>query len=157
MKLVNKIAPVLMAAIVAFGLSLSVNAAPANSSDIGVVDFQKVVQSYAKAKDFAAQDESKKKELKDVRDSLATQLKDAENKSPVEKKALEDKLNEQFSVKLKEYRTWAVTQDEALRKSIDTAVQAVAKEQNVSMILIKPAVVQGGRDLSEEVIKKLNK
>lgn len=147
--------PLMVVGLMAVGLLA--NAAPITSSDIGVVDFQKVVQSYSKAKDFATQDEGKKKEMKDLRDSLAKQLKDAENKSPVEKKALEDKLNEQFSAKLKEYRTWAVTQDEALRKNIDAAVQAVSKEQGVSMILIKPAVVQGGRDLSDQVIQKLNK
>lgn len=139
------------------GNQLPANAADSNSVSIGVVDFEKVIVSYAKAKDFATKDNQKRQELKTLRDQLADQLKKGESLSPVEKKVLEDKLNAQFGDQLKAYRDWATAEDDTLRKNVDAAIEQVSKDQSVGLILIKPAVFQGGKDITDLVIQKLNK
>lgn len=52
-----------------------------------------------------------------------------------------------------------VLQSEAqnkLKNSFESAVSAVAKEKNLSAVLVKDAVPQGGVDITAEVIKKMN-
>ena len=131
--------------------------AAAPSASIGVVDFQKIIQGYTKAKDFATLDGTKRQELATLRKSLADQLKEAEKATPVEKQALKDKLNEQFATKVKEYNTWASTEDQKLTAAINTAINTVAKEQILGIILSKSAVFQGGADITEKVVTSLNK
>ena len=130
--------------------------AAGTGSSIGVIDYQKLMVGYAKAKDFYNKDVAKRKELKTLRDGLAEELKKGESLSPVEQKVLEDKLNTQFSSQMKAYRDWAVAGDDMIQKSIDAAIEGVTKEEKLSMILIKPAVVSGGRDVTDVVLKKLN-
>jgi len=43
-----------------------------------------------------------------------------------------------------------------IAKDVRAAVEAVAKESNTPMVLNKAAVIVGGNDLTEKVIKKLN-
>ena len=142
---------------VVLGNHIPASAADSGNANIGVVDFEKVIVNYAKAKDFATKDAQKRQELKSLRDQLADQLKKGENLSPVEKKVLEDKLNAQFGDQLKAYRDWATAEDDTLRKNVDAAIEQVSKDQNVGLVLIKPAVFQGGKDITDVVIQKLNK
>jgi outer membrane protein len=146
-----------LAVLLAVVLSPAAGFAAEGSSDVGVIDYQELMVGYAKAKDFFTKDQTKRKELKDLRDRLAEELKKGEKLSPVEQKVLEDKLNTQFSAKLKEYKDWAVAEDTTIQKSIDTAIDTVSKENNLRMILVKPAVVVGGKDVTKDVLTKLNK
>jgi outer membrane protein len=139
-----------------FATSADAPAAASSGASIGVIDYQKLMLNYAKAKDFYNKDVAKRKELKELRDSLAEELKKGEKLSPVEQKVLEDKLNTQFTAKMKEYRDWAVAEDGTIQKNVDTAIDTVTKEQKMGMILVKPAVVSGGRDITDDVLKKLN-
>jgi Skp family chaperone for outer membrane proteins len=129
------------------------------AEQIGVVDMQVISQKYTKSQALAAQIKSKEQELQKLRDELAGQLKAAEARkmSPVEKKTLEDKLNGQFAAKFKEYREWALMQDQGLKEELNKAIQATSSSQKLDVVFPRQAVLQGGRDITEDVLNNLNK
>lgn len=122
-------------AMVSFGCS-------GRNAEFGVVDMKAV--------------ESKAEIVKTVKEEVATKgkalqeemTKEMEGKSQKEqKKIVEDKTAEMQLV-----------QSEAqnkLKASLDSALNAVAKEKGLGAVLIKDAVPQGGVDVTDSVIEKM--
>ena len=122
-------------AMVSFGCS-------GRNAEFGVVDMKAV--------------ESKAEIVKTVKEEVATKgkalqeemTKEMEGKSQEEqKKIVEDKTAETQLV-----------QSEAqnkLKASLDSALNAVAKEKGLGAVLIKDAVPQGGVDVTDSVIEKM--
>ena len=122
-------------AMVSFGCS-------GRNAEFGVVDMKAV--------------ESKAEIVKTVKEEVATKgkalqeemNKEMEGKSQEEqKKIVEDKTAEMQLV-----------QSEAqnkLKASLDSALNAVAKEKGLGAVLIKDAVPQGGVDVTDSVIEKM--
>lgn len=122
-------------AMVSFGCS-------GRNAEFGVVDMKAV--------------ESKAEIVKTVKEEVATKgkalqeemTKKMEGKSQEEqKKIVEDKTAEMQLV-----------QSEAqnkLKASLDSALNAVAKEKGLGAVLIKDAVPQGGVDVTDSVIEKM--
>lgn len=122
-------------AMVSFGCS-------GRNAEFGVVDMKAV--------------ESKAEIVKTVKEEVATKgkalqeemTKEMECKSQEEqKKIVEDKTAEMQLV-----------QSEAqnkLKASLDSALNAVAKEKGLGAVLIKDAVPQGGVDVTDSVIEKM--
>lgn len=112
------------------------------NAEFGVVDMKAV--------------ESKAEIVKTVKEEVATKdktlqeemTKEMEGKSQEEqKKIVEDKTAEMQLV-----------QSEAqnkLKASLDSALNAVAKEKGLGAVLIKDAVPQGGVDVTDSVIEKM--
>ena len=122
-------------AMVSFGCS-------GRNAEFGVVDMKAV--------------ENKAEIVKTVKEEVATKgkvlqeemTKEMEGKSQEEqKKIVEDKTAEMQLV-----------QSEAqnkLKASLDSALNAVAKEKGLGAVLIKDAVPQGGVDVTDSVIEKM--
>ena len=122
-------------AMVSFGCS-------GRNAEFGVVDMKAV--------------ESKAEIVKTVKEEVATKgkalqeemTKEMEGKSQEEQKTIvEDKTAEMQLV-----------QSEAqnkLKASLDSALNAVAKEKGLGAVLIKDAVPQGGVDVTDSVIEKM--
>ena len=122
-------------AMVSFGCS-------GRNAEFGVVDMKAV--------------ESKAEIVKTVKEEVATKgkalqeemTKEMEGKSQEEQKQIvEDKTAEMQLV-----------QSEAqnkLKASLDSALNAVAKEKGLGAVLIKDAVPQGGVDVTDSVIEKM--
>ena len=122
-------------AMISFGCS-------GRNAEFGVVDMKAV--------------ESKAEIVKTVKEEVATKgkalqeemTKETEGKSQEEqKKIVEDKTAEMQLV-----------QSEAqnkLKASLDSALNAVAKEKGLGAVLIKDAVPQGGVDVTDSVIEKM--
>ena len=94
---------------------------------------------------------------------IKTTKEDANNKLKELKaqmdKDMAGKQGEEASKVMEDYSAKAqLIQSEAqnkLKASLDTALNAVAKEKNLGAIMIKEAVPQGGTDVTEDVIKKM--
>lgn len=122
-------------AMISFGCS-------GRNAEFGVVDMKAV--------------ESKAEIVKTVKEEVATKgkalqeemTKEMEGKSQEEqKKIVEDKTAE-----------IQLVQSEAqnkLKASLDSALNAVAKEKGLGAVLIKDAVPQGGVDVTDSVIEKM--
>ena len=100
------------------------------NAEFGVVDMKAV--------------ESKAEIVKTVKEEVATKGKALQEE---QKKIVEDKTAEMQLV-----------QSEAqnkLKASLDSALNAVAKEKGLGAVLIKDAVPQGGVDVTDSVIEKM--
>ena len=112
-------------AMVSFGCS-------GRNAEFGVVDMKAV--------------ESKAEIVKTVKEDVATKGKEGKSQEE-QKKIVEDKTAEMQLV-----------QSEAqnkLKASLDSALNAVAKEKGLGAVLIKDAVPQGGVDVTDSVIEKM--
>jgi Skp family chaperone for outer membrane proteins len=132
----------------------------AYAENIGVVDTQLIAQKYTKAVTVGEQVKSREQELQTLRDNLSSELKKSQadkKMSPVEKKTEEDKLNNEFAAKFKEYRDWAVTQENGINADMSNAIKAVATAKSLDVVLPKQVVMQGGTDITQDVLNSLNK
>lgn len=112
------------------------------NSEFGTVDMRKVE---AEAQFIKTVRTDLDKQVKELREKA---IKDSEGKSEEEQK----KIAEDFQAKAK------LAQSEAqnkLKASVDTAMNAVAKEKGLGAILLKDAVPQGGKDVTADVIAKM--
>ena len=122
-------------AMISFGCS-------GRNAEFGVVDMKAV--------------ESKAEIVKTVKEEVATKgkalqeemTKEMEGKSQEEqKKIVEDKTAEMQLVQSEAHNK--------LKASLDSALNAVAKEKGLGAVLIKDAVPQGGVDVTDSVIEKM--
>ena len=123
------------AAMLSFGCS-------GRNSEFGVVDMQKVEKEATILKTVQTDLE---KQIKELREKA---IKDSEGKEDAEKR----KIAEDFQAKAK------LAQSEAqnkIKSSVDSAMNAVAKEKGLGAILVKQAVPQGGKDVTADVIAKM--
>ena len=122
-------------AMVSFGCS-------GRNAEFGVVDMKAVESKAEIVKTVKEEDATKGKALQEE------MTKEMEGKSQEEqKKIVEDKTAEMQLV-----------QSEAqnkLKASLDSALNAVAKEKGLGAVLIKDAVPQGGVDVTDSVIEKM--
>lgn len=112
------------------------------NSEFGTVDMRKVE---AEAQFIKTVRTDLDKQVKELREKA---IKDSEGKSEEEQK----NIAEDFQAKAK------LAQSEAqnkLKASVDTAMNAVAKEKGLGAILLKDAVPQGGKDVTADVIAKM--
>ena len=124
---------------------------------IGVVDLAKIGQEYNEARTLRTQASAKEEELKKLREDLAQRLKEeGEGMSPLEKKTLEERLSQEFVEKFKAYREWRLANETSMNDKVEQAIQGVARDKQIDIILAKPAVLQGGQDITSDVIFKLN-
>lgn len=94
-------------------------------------------------------------------------FKDATKDLQTKGKAMEDSLNKETAGKSQEEAQKIVSEKSAqmqtlqaeaqnkVRASFDAAAKEVAKQKNLSAILVKEAVPQGGVDVTEDIIKTM--
>ncbi len=138
-------------------LFLSVNALA--DTVIGVVDIQKVfndakIVSDAK-KQFAAKNAEIEKEITKRQEKL-NEASAKKEVSAAELKKMEDKFVEELKPLKQQLNDMDAELTAKVKKDIDTAIKAIAKEQNITITFDKRTVLDGGIDLTDAVIKKLN-
>ncbi len=133
----EKIVAGLLVAAALFSFGCGSNAA------FGVVDMQKVGTEAPIIK-------TTEEEFNKQRDEMMQQMqKDMEGKSGEELQ----KVQEDYTAKAKLMQSEAQNK---MKSSLDAALAAVAKEKNLSAIMDKRAVPQGGTDVTSDVIAKMN-
>lgn len=140
------IALVFIGSVVALALSQSASvnvASAASSSNVGVVDYA----------EFGSL-----KIVTDVKDQMQTEAQNAQtdfeaktaNMSDAEKQQYYQQTMQRLQQKNEELM-------EPVRKQIEDAVKAVAEAQGLTVVLQKDTVVYGGKDITQDVVKKLSK
>lgn len=126
---------------------------------IGVVDIQKVftdAKVIAEAKkQFAAKQAEVDKEINKRQEKL-NEASAKKEVSAAELKKMEDKYVEELKPLKQQLQDLDAELTAKVKKEIDTAIKAVAKEQNITVTFDKRTVLDGGIDLTDAVIKKLN-
>jgi Skp family chaperone for outer membrane proteins len=126
--------------------------------NIGVVDRDKVVTSYPKAQSAA-------EDLKRQEDKVHKLIEDsnkqyeegkAAHKPPAELEGMQRRLQNQIDEEVRRVQAKAQGLEGQLESEIDTAIRAEAAARKIDTVFMKQAVLLGGTDLTEGVIKKLN-
>ena len=130
------LALVFIGSVVALGLSqLGTNTASAASSSVGVVDYRKAMMSHP---DYASASNEMQKAMQEAQMRFEA---DNANKSDEEQAQMELQQKEQDLIS-------------GIQKKIDDAVKQVAEAKGLSVVIDKSAVVYGGQDITDDVMKK---
>lgn len=140
------IALVFVGSVVAIALSQTANmpmASAASSSNVGVVDYQQ----FTNLKIFTDAQEKFQKAVQEAQDDFNQK---AANLSEQERM----QYQQQTMQRLQQQQADLM---EPIDKQIEAAVKEVAEAQGLTVVLHKDTVVYGGKDITQDVIKKLSK
>lgn len=135
--------------------AVSLSSVAAYAAGVGVVDLDKVVSNYSKAEDVSTDLKNKEIELQKFLTDAQKKLKEAA--TPVEKKQLEDKLTAEFKTRSDSFKDAQVKEWKQVEDNVYGAINQTAKDQKLDLVLNKASVLVGGTDISDDVIKVLNK
>jgi Skp family chaperone for outer membrane proteins len=128
--------------------------AKSSAAGTGIVDLDKIRDNYTVAQELTADLKVKESDLQKFIMDAQKQIQEA--KTPVEKKNLEDKLGEQFNVKRNAYAKDQTAKWSKIEDTVISTIKAVSASKKFDMVLNKQVVIDGGYDITDEVIAKLN-
>lgn len=116
-----------------------------------VIDVQKVAAESSRVKALTKEQAAKREELSKFVKKASDDIKKETNET--KKKALEEKYNKEFKKKqeemIKSYEAKLLDID----KEITALINRKAKEGGYSIVLTKGAVLSGGTDITNEIVK----
>ncbi|MBS1989455.1 MAG: OmpH family outer membrane protein [Cyanobacteria bacterium SZAS LIN-2] len=130
---------------------------PAKSTNIGIVDRNKVITSFTKAQQAAQELKGQEDKVRNLLESSNKKYEEAKaaKKSPTELKALQDSLQKQIDTEYKAAQGRAQALESQLESDIDKAIKDEATSKNLDTVLVKDSVLLGGLDITDGVIKRL--
>ncbi|MDR7866213.1 MAG: OmpH family outer membrane protein [Sporomusaceae bacterium] len=132
----------LLAVAVIVAAALMLGGCSSGPGAVGILDVNKVMSDSPKVKQFQEQLNTKAKELSD-------QLE--KDKASLSADEFQKKQEAAYGDFLKIKQDLEGQVDAAIKQSVD----AVAKEKKLGVILYKNSVAQGGTDITDEVIKRM--
>jgi len=125
-----------------------------NAEGTGTVDLDKIRENYAAAQELTAELNVKEAELKQFIVDAQKQIQNA--KTPLEKKNLEEKLGQQFDIKRMasskdQAQKWALIENAVIK-----SIKDISTAKKFDLVLNKQVVIDGGTDITDEVLAKLN-
>ena len=127
----------------ATGAALGLVAGCGSSDKVGVVNTEKIVQESNKAKDLNKEMEAKQKE---ITDRLA-QVQGTQSE--------EEFHNTQMNAQ-QELQIFGQAKSKEFKAYVESNIQSVAKEKELTVVANDQAIMTGGIDITEDVIKKMN-
>ena len=142
------IAVVFVGSVVALALtqmgSLTGGTASAASSSIGVVDFRQIMSQSTDVQAANTKMQLAIEEAKQEFDSKSASMSEEEKAN----------LYQQTQEKLAQKQQSLI---EPIQKKVEAEVKAVAESKGLSVVIDKSAVVYGGTDITQDVIRKMAK
>ena len=139
-------------------LVLTATAATLRADNMGYIDVKKVFTSYGKTQKAQADLETKEKAYSAAFDEKNKKIQEAKDKNQSE--ADVQKLIKQYEDELEPQKKEIVELNNRLstelQQDIIKAVDAIAKELGVDIVLDKQVIITGGTDLTELVVARLN-
>ncbi len=125
---------------------------------IGTVDRDKVVTSYPKAQQAAEELKRSEEKVHKLIEDSNKQYEEAKTakKPPAELEGLQKRLQNQIDGEVKGVQARAQNLESQLENEIDSAIKAEAAAKHCDVVVLKQAVLVGGTDLTEGVIKRLS-
>lgn len=139
---------------------------------VGIIDYEKVFSSYYKTDlintslktrtddwqkkldDYKTQISGMKEQYDKGENAMSDDVKKTERKKIMDKLQEYQDLGQDLTTKLKEEQ---FKEYEKLKKEIDEVIQKFGKDQKFSMILDRAFIFFGGEDVTDQLIKELNK
>jgi outer membrane protein len=138
---------------------MAITAYSVNAATVAYIDGQKIFLSYDKIK--KAEELFKKKELL-IQDEIEKKQKQYEkaksdNMSDGDLRKLVEKFDKELAPKKEEITELRRKITEEIHNEIVKASDDIAKEMGYEVVLDKKLIITGGIDITDKVIKKLNK
>ena len=138
------IALIFIGSVVALALTQSGGIASAAGSNVGVIDQQQVLSEYPDAQSIEDQMNAALDEIKKDFDAKSGGMSDQEKQD----------YYKQCMQRAEQKRQELV---EPLIKSVDEAIKKTADAKGLTVVIEKAAVIYGGQDITQDVIKNLTK
>jgi outer membrane protein len=128
------------------------------SATVGFIDVEQVFKGYSKTKTAQEEINNKMKDYRKAQTKYQQELEDARIDGKTEKDLdkIREKMQKELDPKEAEIKMLNEEQMVKIRKDIVTAVESVAKEVGIDVVVDKQVVIAGGLDLTEQVVKRLN-
>ena len=120
-------------------------------SKIAVVDVQKVVASSRQVQDLKTEQQAKAQEVISFVEKARKEV--AETTDVNKKQALEDKYNKELNERKEKIEKNYTRKLEDIDKKISAIIAGQAKAGNFDIVIAKGAVLYGGTDITDTVIK----
>ena len=147
----NKFKFMVLAVLVLFLTSFN---GAAQASGVGFINYKKVQENYAYAKDAIKLVDAKALELQQYLVDKEKEFKALD--TPVKKKNFEDKTAKDFKEKQDVYLKLKAEKEEAVYAKIQDAAKQILVEQQLDAIVDFRIIFVGGIDITDLVIQKLN-
>ena len=131
----------------------------AYADSIGTVDYDKVFHTYNKALSFSDDSKIKQENIQQMQAEYVKQLREAkasQSNNPVAYEQLEKDLQGKLDTEVNAYRDWYSARSAELDKDLDTAIQSVAHDKKLDVVVAKQVVLLGGEDITNDVLSILN-
>lgn len=130
---------------------LLIQTANAQEQKVAVIDIQKVVASSPQVKALTASKDANAKELAEfIKKAQADINKQKDDKT---KQELTKKYEKQLSAKRESFAKDYSEKLKAVDKKVNEQIAQKAKEMGYTLVLPKIAVIYGGDDITEDIIK----
>jgi outer membrane protein len=142
----------------ALSMSVAANAQTAAAPKVvGFIDRDKVVASFPKAQTAAEELKSLEGKLQKTIEDANKQYDDAKKakKPQAELDTLQKSLQTRIDTEGKLFQSRVSSMETDLEGAVDSAIKAEAANHHVDVVLLKQAVLFGGVDLTEGVVKRL--
>jgi len=134
-------------------------AGPALAASLGMVDTKRVFDEYKEAQksqaEYKEKAESYQREFLEKNRALQEAQRQGKSKAEIEK------LTKKYEAELKPRKDAVDALDRKLstllKKKIEDAIGDVAKAKGLPVVVDKQVVLHGGEDITDDVLKKLNK
>ena len=148
----NKLKFTALAIMVLFLASIGTKA---DASGVGFINYKKVQDNYQYAVDAAKEVDARALELQQYLVDKEKEFKSLD--TPVKKKNFEDKTAADFKQKQDAYLKFKASKEDDVYSKIQDAAKQILIEQKLDAVVDFRVVFVGGMDITDLVIKKLNK
>ncbi len=153
--IIRKFSQLVLTAILAASFAM---ASKAIDLKVATINSNKIIQSYPKAQklmqDLAKSETDLNKKI--LEKKAALEKAKNENKTQTELQMMAEQMRLEIEPEAKKLEADSNKRSDEIEASIKQAIDAVAKENKYDLILTEEAVLYGGTDVSDLVIKKLS-
>lgn len=125
----------------------------ANAGGVGYIDYAKVIDNYAYAKQVTKEVDAKGLEMQQFLVDKEKEYKSLD--TPLKKQTFEEKVAQEFKAKETAYVSLKAKREQEVYTKIKDAAKAVMVEQKLDAIMDVRGVFVGGVDVTDSVITKL--
>jgi len=146
-----------LSAILSLSAAAPALAQTATPKVIGVIDRDKVVSGYSKAQQAFEDLKKGEEKVQKLVENANKQYEEAKkaNKPPAELEGLQRRLQADIDTEVKKLQSSIQGIETQLENEIDGAIKAEAATHKVDVVLMKQAVLLGGIDITDGVLKRL--
>lgn len=157
-KTLNKAALVLSAIAIASTTAIEPVQAQDKAMNIGVVEMQEVLQKHPRIKKLESDLKTEEDRLHKMieRSNKDFQVARKNKKPEAELKTLRKTLQSKIDKEVQTYQQTLIAKEKKLRDELYSAIQAEAKAKNLDTVIKKSAILVGGVDITDGVVKRIS-